>query len=53
LSNPEIIEAAKENGIIVTSKPGAKAVAVAELTLGLLLNLARPMMYVVRQTRDG
>ncbi len=47
------LEAAAENGIVVTNTPGANAVAVAELTLGLLLNLARPMLLAAAQTREG
>jgi D-3-phosphoglycerate dehydrogenase len=47
------LDAAAEKGIIVTNTPGANAVAVAELTLALLLNLARPVMYAASQTREG
>lgn len=47
------LQAAAESAIIVTNTPGANSVAVAELTLGLLLNLARPMMAAASQTRAG
>ncbi|MDX1414077.1 MAG: NAD(P)-dependent oxidoreductase, partial [Candidatus Promineifilaceae bacterium] len=47
------LHAAQEKGIIVTNTPGANAVAVAELTIGLMLNLARPMIFAAQQTREG
>lgn len=47
------LEVATEHGIVVTNTPGANAVAVAELTVGLLLNLARPIMDAAAQTREG
>lgn len=35
------LQAAREKGIVVTNTPGANAVSVAELTIGLMLALAR------------
>lgn len=35
------LQAAKEKGIVVTYTPGANSVSVAELTIGLMLSLAR------------
>lgn len=42
------LEAATQRGIVVTNTPGANTVAVAELTLGLILALAR---HIPRQDR--
>lgn len=47
------LEAAKENEILVTNTPGVNAVAVAELTLGLILSMARRIPYLDRKTRSG
>lgn len=47
------LEAAAERKIVVTNAPGANSVAVAELTVGLLLNLARPILDAAAQTREG
>jgi D-3-phosphoglycerate dehydrogenase len=45
--------AAKEKGIIVTNTPGANSVAVAELTIALILSLARQIPKGVAATRQG
>lgn len=47
------LEAAKEKGIIVTNTPGANAVSVAELTVGLMIALARRVIEAVSATRAG
>jgi len=47
------LEAAAEQGITVTNTPGANAVSVAELTIGLILNMLRPMLQAVRETKQG
>jgi D-3-phosphoglycerate dehydrogenase len=47
------LETAKTLGIIVTNTPGANAVAVAELTIGLILNLLRPILPAVNRTKNG
>jgi D-3-phosphoglycerate dehydrogenase len=47
------LEAAREKGIVVTNTPGANAVSVAELTVGLILSLARPIPAAVRATKAG
>jgi D-3-phosphoglycerate dehydrogenase len=47
------LEAAHEKGIIVTNTPGANAVSVAELTVGLMLSLARQIPEAVLSTRQG
>lgn len=47
------LAAAREKGIIVTNTPGANSVAVAELTIGLILSVARHIPAVVDATRCG
>lgn len=47
------LEAATRAGIVVTFAPGASANAVAELTLGLMLALARRIPQAVADTRRG
>ncbi len=47
------LEAAREKGIVVTNTPGANSVSVAELTLGLLLSLARPIRAASAATKGG
>lgn len=47
------VDAATDSGVAVTYTPGANAVAVAEFTLGLILNLSRQISYFNEQTRQG
>jgi D-3-phosphoglycerate dehydrogenase len=47
------LETAEAQGITVTNTPGANAKSVAELTLTLLLLLARPVLHAVAETRSG
>lgn len=47
------LEAARERGIVVTNTPGANAVSVAELTIGLMLSLARNIPAATAGTRAG
>ncbi len=47
------LEAAARHGVTVTNTPGANTVAVAELTLGLLLALARDLPAAVATARAG
>ena len=47
------LEAAQENGIIVTNTPGANSVSVAELTVGLMLSLARNIPLATQVTKSG
>jgi len=47
------LQAARERGIIVTNTPGANTVSVAELTIGLMLALARRLVEAVQTTRQG
>jgi len=47
------LQAAKKKNIVVTNTPGANSVSVAELTLGLMLVLARQISEAVSATRRG
>ena len=47
------LEAAKKRGIIVTNTPGANADAVADLTLGLMLSVARMIPMLDHSTKQG
>jgi D-3-phosphoglycerate dehydrogenase len=47
------LAAAKQRGITVTNTPGANAASVAELTVGLILSLARHIPKAVWATRSG
>jgi phosphoglycerate dehydrogenase-like enzyme len=47
------LAAAKEKGITVTNTPGANSVSVAELTIGLILSLARHLPEAAAATRAG
>ena len=46
-----ILNAAAKNGVIVTNTPGANAIAVAELTIALILNMLRPILPAVQRTK--
>jgi phosphoglycerate dehydrogenase-like enzyme len=47
------LEAARSRGIVVCYTPGANSKSVAELTIGLMLNLTRPILEAATQTRQG
>lgn len=47
------LPAAQEKGIVVTNTPGANSVSVAELTIALILALARQLVVAVESTRQG
>ena len=47
------VKAASSKGIIVTSAPGANSDAVADLTIGLFLAVARKIPFADRSIRDG
>jgi D-3-phosphoglycerate dehydrogenase len=47
------VDVARELGIIVTYTPGANSVSVAELTIGLMLGLARNIPNASAQTKKG
>ncbi|MBN1285392.1 MAG: phosphoglycerate dehydrogenase [Anaerolineae bacterium] len=47
------LEAARARGIVVTNTPGANTVSVAELTVGLMLSLARMIPTANRATKAG
>lgn len=47
------LEAAEEKGIIVTNTPGANSASVAELTVGLMLSLARNIPLATQMTKSG
>jgi D-3-phosphoglycerate dehydrogenase len=47
------LQAAREKGIVVTNTPGANSISVAELTIGLILALARDIPAAARATSAG
>jgi D-3-phosphoglycerate dehydrogenase len=47
------LEAATQRGIVVTSAPGANSDAVADLTIGFFLALARKIPFADRSVKDG
>jgi D-3-phosphoglycerate dehydrogenase len=47
------LNACREKGILVTNTPGANSVSVAELTLALILSLARQIPEAAAATRQG
>jgi D-3-phosphoglycerate dehydrogenase len=47
------LQAARERGIVVTNTPGANSVSVAELTVGLMLSLARQIPEGAAALRQG
>lgn len=47
------LDAARERGIVVTNTPGANAASVAELTIALMLALARQLPEAIAATRAG
>lgn len=47
------LDAARHKGIVVTNTPGANSVSVAELTVGLILSLARNIPMAVSATKAG
>lgn len=47
------LEAAKRNGIVVFNSPEASSKAVAELTLGLILSLARNIPFADNSVKEG
>jgi len=47
------LDAAKKHGIIVTNTPGANSDAVADLTVGLMLAVARGIPMLDRSTKQG
>ena len=47
------LEAARAKGIHVTNTPGANSISVAELTIGLIISLARQIPTAVEKTRAG
>lgn len=47
------LNAAKEKGIVVTNTPSANSASVAELTVGLILSLARDIPVAAQETKSG
>lgn len=47
------LEAARDRGIVVTNTPGANSASVAELTVGLLLSVARSIPQLAEATKGG
>ena len=47
------IDACVQKGVVVVNSPRAPSIAVAELTIGLMLSLARNLPYCDREVKDG
>ena len=47
------IDACRQKGVVVVNSPRAPSIAVAELTIGLMLSLARSLPYCDREVKDG
>ncbi len=47
------LQAATECGVLVHNAPGANAVSVAEMTIGLLISLSRRLKEIERSVREG
>ena len=47
------IDACIQKGVVVVNSPKAPSIAVAELTIGLMLSLARSIPYCDREVKDG
>jgi len=47
------LEAAKNAGVVVTNTPGANTVSVAELTVGMMICLARSLPQAIAATKSG
>lgn len=47
------LQASRAKGIIITNTPGANSASVAELTVGLMLSLARNLPQAVQATKSG
>lgn len=47
------MDAARANGVIVTTVPGTNAEAVADLTIGLMINIARKISLADRSLKQG
>lgn len=47
------LKKAREQGITVTNVPGMNADAVADTTIGLMLDVARKLSYAARRVREG
>jgi D-3-phosphoglycerate dehydrogenase len=47
------LQAAQEKGIVVTNTPGANSASVAELTIALMLSLARSLPAALQATKTG
>ena len=47
------IDACIQKGVVVVNSPRAPSIAVAELTIGLMLSLARRITYCDREVKDG
>src|SRR5215468_5804528 len=47
------VQAATQKGVVVMNTPGGNSVAVAELTIGLMLTLLRQLVPAITSTRAG